>query len=981
MWWGVLKLITLIKHKKYLLITILAFLVVSACFYIVKQRNVFAQENPKYNTGDASYVQVDGSEFNLDTLGCLTYGVINGSAATQDISGNNNKPDKLYVSNFKRGVATFLNFNGAIDSLKYNYITIEWSKNINSRTTLWFYKNGDNITTDSPKDIFVSGEGKYEDKVDPQTGALSEPRTTFFVSLYLPDFADDGNYVSGIVIKHQTDEKSEEYDGFQLRIYSVYIENKDFQDYELNPDGEDFTVSAINGYDQNKIGISKETGKIFCNSFKAGSGVKVSLSSSVNSSIFKTLSLKLSLFLNGFSIQDYCIAVFNGNNDNIEDFIPASSFIVKSTNNKGMEMAYELNIPTELIQNEGNKVSSFIITHKKDINNKDIDALSLFIWGIMVKTQESQYSFEFPLSIENGYIEKNITTTKIIFEFDACVSEQTVESFCNVYKNITINEKTLTVDDVQRVVTGYDSNYNMVALEINNEILKENEVNFIKFSAGMFYICSSNFIRKYNVSGTVDFVVVKNTETDHYVALCKYGDVKNILQEKREEKECFTIKFNEDVVNINDNVGNSIKINGERLNDLLGTNEIALVNGALRFELSSEFLQEEKNVIEFSEGLRTDDLYFVKTVLAYKYRDDPCWYFDSNDSFTVLWFEKTDITNEELSFTIKISYNINEEYDISSSVFLNKISVNGKSLFEIAKEGDVSVVARGQFIDFVIDRAFVNIYGSSDDIITIYDGFTLPSGIKTDVAKTFKYSNLWFNYEVVPDRSYFGEPTEYTSIISIETASDTTVNKLSLHIEFAFPVSYRYYMGLQNEASRLYQVFSETSTSNPSELYLSELAFYGILDSCVNKIKFDGKTIEQWLEDNKIPGENWERNIVVSYLGTSLNNAYSRRISLIFNFDDELITLNKKHTIEFEEGFITPLYQTLNKTYSFQWDPENKNWSVFSNSEKSDVLTESGCSASVCIYDDYEAVLLTIIAVIPFIVIKKIKIEKRQRRK
>lgn len=54
-------------------------------------------------------------------------------------------------------------------------------------------------------------------------GIVSEPRTAFTAVLPLKSFADENGKVSGIVIKHQSDERTEESDVFAMRIYSIRL--------------------------------------------------------------------------------------------------------------------------------------------------------------------------------------------------------------------------------------------------------------------------------------------------------------------------------------------------------------------------------------------------------------------------------------------------------------------------------------------------------------------------------------------------------------------------------------------------------------------------------------------------------------------------------------------------------------------------------------------------------------------------------------
>lgn len=942
------------KNNLFLFVSLLLCTVVSflLCLMSNAVARTFAAENSTYNTGESAYVEVDGTEFTFDNSGCKTVGTVNGGYAREDKMGGNDKPNKLYVGNFNRGVSTFLNFNGAIDSAKYNAIQIEWSKNINSKTTLYFYKNGDDPIVDTPVDVYNSGEGKYEDKTDSVTGARSEPRTTFFVNLYLPDFADEGTFVNGIIIKHQTDERETEFTGFQIRVYSVFLSNNEFADYSLNPDGEDFTVSAFNGYSQSKIGVSRETGKIYCNEFTKGNGITFNFTKSVNSSVYKTLALKISFFINGFTLDEYYLNIYR-ENDAYSVSVPVGGYVVKSTNDKSDKAVLEIEIPTVLLKSEGISVSSFSVTNNGSKGEMDSSALSLFVWGIDVLQRESQSAMVFPVSVEKCALEKIESETKLIFGFETFICKnQTeisdIETDCNIYGFVFVNGKTLNLSDITKITVGYKDDLKTVAISLKNNVLKNDGTDIVRFSAGEFIMKYNGFLRKNIVSSATVFRLSDPVGINETVLLSKACFVKSVKQMTSDDKVGVIVSFSEQLGYSDDSIKCGVKLNGRYLSELSDAVLISSEENRLTFYFDSSCFGDDINELAIDENQKIGNLFLSEGLSALRFGGDLLWYINSDKTLKVLWCEETDITDEYLTLKLKLSETTDEDTDISSSKFMQKISINGKSFYDVSKEGGLIAVLKGQFIDFKLKRSNITLYGHENDLITIEKGFTLPLGYKTDLTKQFKYSDLWQNYEVVPDISSVKDKIESTSIIGIQTSSDTRAGKLSLHIEFSLPISYRYYVGLQNEVCLLPDAFSGIASSNPSESYLSDLAFYGILDSCVKNIKFDGKTLEQWLYGYKIPGENWNNYIVVSYLGTNLSNPYSRRIALTFNLDDELTTLKKSHTIEFEQGFITPLLQTLNATYAFKWDPEYEKWTAFAeNAYNEESGAGSGCSSVI----------------------------------
>lgn len=928
------------------------------------------------NSAEERSVAVDGTEFTLNSTACISTPsdkIVNGGAARENTTSGYNKPAKLYVNNFKRGFACYLNFNG-IDVSEYGGIAIEWAKNINAKTTLYFYKNGDDINGE-PVDMYTSGEGIYEDKtID---GIVSEPRTTFTAVLPLKSFADANGQVSGIVIKHQSDERTEEFDGFAMRIYSIRLGNF-FGDYELNPDGEDFTVSAVSGYQSSNIGVSVSTGKIYCNKFSRGKAIKIELPQSVNSTIYKTLTLKISLFLDGNTMNNYYLGVACGNESDVSLSIPAGSKSIRSTNNKTSAAMVEFSVPTESLRSDGDVISSLILYHYDDDRADDTEALNLFIWGLSVSVNETAYDNDYMADVVTAAIIRSETSDTVILKFDRNLFRKSKEIAADkamFADMLTVNGKAAENEYLQKAVVGYDNLTDSLAIVFQKGYIDYSFNGNLRINAEVFEIIEGNASLRVGLKTAVEFVIKSDTAENELTALRRNGcKVLSVSAESTDGFTSYAIRF--DCVPgtyESDDICDFIEINGIKLSEI-EAKEIFSRDNEIVVKLDNQNLSPEKNEIKILSGLSTENMFIGEERIFCHYALNDEYTYPCDEDLTVLWFEKTNYTDEYLHFVVKVSRTSAEAADISESAILKKVFINGKSLYDGVSSG-VSVIAEGDFVTFTVPVSFVNLNKNENDVIVFEKGFALPASGVTGYSKSFRFSKLWNNYEVLPDTSIAQNRGQSVSISSIEIASDTTADKLSLHIEFSVPVSYRYYAIMQQEPKEIANRMESISTSNPSDLFIADLAYYGVLDSCLNNIKYDGKTIYEWFEAIKIPGEKWYEKIDVAYLGNNLFNAYAKRLSLSISLGKDLISLNDEHTLEFGEGLITPMLQTLHSTYSFKWDPSASRWySVNSPSLSESNDADASASAKIVVITTVAAGTVAIAAsVVTIVVIKRKK--------
>lgn len=926
------------------------------------------------NFAEERSVAVDGTEFNLNSTACTSTPsdkIVNGGAATENKTSGYDKPAKLYVNNFKRGFACYLDFNG-MDVSGYGGIAIEWAKNINAKTTLYFYKNGDDINGE-PVDMYTSGEGRYEDKtID---GIVSEPRTTFTAVLPLKSFAGANGQVSGIVIKHQSDERTEgDYDGFGMRIYSIRLGDF-FGDYELNPDGQDFTVSAVSGYQSSNIGVSASTGKIYCNKFSRGKAIKIELPQSVNSTIYKTLTLKISLFLDGNTMNNYYLGVASGNESGVSVPILAGSKSIRSTNDKTSAAMVEFSVPTESLRSDGNVISSLILYHYDDDRADDTEALNLFIWGLSVSVNETAYDSDYMADVVTAAIIRSETSDTVILNFDRNLFRQNEEIAADkamFADMLTVNGKAAEKQYLQKAVVGYNDLKNSLAIVFQKGYIDYSSNGNLRINAEVFEIEGSASLRV-GLKTAVEFVIKSDTAENALTALRRNGcKVLSVSAESTDGFTSYAIRFDCVPGTYADDICDFIEINGIKLSEI-EAKEIFSRDNEIVVKLDNQNLSPEKNEIKILSGLSTENMFIGEERIFCHYALNDEYAYPCDEDLTVLWFEKTNYTDEYLQFVVKVSRTSAEAADISESAILKKVFINGKSLYDGVSSG-VSVIAEGDFVTFTVPVSFVNLNKNENDVIVFEKGFALPASGVTGYSKSFRFSKLWHNYEVVPDTSMAQNRGQSVCISSIEIASDTTADKLSLHIEFSVPVSYRYYAIMQQEPKEIANRMESISTSNPSDLFIADLAYYGVLDSCLNNIKYDGKTIYEWFEAIKIPGEKWYEKIDVAYLGNNLFNAYAKRLSLSISLGKDLISLNDEHTLEFGEGLITPMLQTLHSTYSFKWDPSASRWySVNSPSLSESNDADASASATGCSSNSAAGTVAIAASVVTIVVIKRKK--------
>lgn len=726
------------------------------------------------NFAEERSVAVDGSEFTFDSSACISTPsdkIVNGGAAPENKTSGYDKPAKLYVNNFKRGVACYLDFKGEIDVSEYGGIKIEWAKNIAAKTTLYFYKNGDDIDG-APVDMYTSGEGIYEDiTID---GIVSEQRTTFTAVLPLKSFADANGKVSGIVIKHQSDERPEEFDGFGMRIYSIRLGDF-FGDYELNPDGKDFTVSAVSGYQSSNVGVSVSTGKIYCNKFSRGKAIKIELPQSVNSTIYKTLTLKISLFLDGNTMNNYYLGVASGNESDVSLSIPAGGKSIRSTNDKTSVAMVEFSVPTESLRSDGDLISSLILYHYDDDRADGTEALNLFIWGLSVSVTETAYDNDYMADVVTAAIIRSENSDTVILKFDRNLfrkSEEISADKAMFADMLTVNGKAAENEHLQKAVVGYNKLTDSLAIVFRKGYIDYSFNGNLRINAEVFEI-EGNASLRVGLKTAVEFVIKSDTAENALTALRRNGcKVLSVSAESTDGFTSYAIRFDCVPGTYADDICDFIEINGIKLSEI-EAKEIFSRDHEIVVKLKNQNLSPEKNEIKILSGLSTENMFIGEERIFCHYALNDEYAYPCDEDLTVLWFEKTNYTDEYLHFVVKVSRTSAEAADISESAILKKVFINGKSLYDGVFSG-VSVIAEGDFVTFTVPVSFVNLNKNENDVIVFEKGFALPASGVTGYSKSFRFSKLWHNYEVVPDTSMAQNRGQSICISSIEIASDTT---------------------------------------------------------------------------------------------------------------------------------------------------------------------------------------------------------------
>ena len=285
---------------------------------------------------------------------------------------------------------------------------------------------------------------------------------------------------------------------------------------------------------------------------------------------------------------------------------------------------------------------------------------------------------------------------------------------------------------------------------------------------------------------------------------------------------------------------------------------------------------------------------------------------------------------------------------------------------------------RGAYLDvYVSATGYEHCLTATDsDRITIEEGFAVPYGGTTDVKSEFVYDTLWREFKHVTDTSEVKDKITEINVKTVETdeASDKVT---SLMITFSEPISYRFYPYANRHPASLSEILKNFTSTNPSDLYVSQLAKYGIIDSTLDKIVFDGKTLRAWLEEDRPFVSDWQSLIDVRFLGPGIG--FEDKIQIyIYPDSSAFMDKNKTHTIEIREGFITPNLQKLSKTVTYSWDVENERWvGLKTDYQETDVPASGGCGSAV-IYDAW--IISAVIIALGGAIIKAKKFSARRHK-
>ena len=164
-----------------------------------------------------------------------------------------------------------------------------------------------------------------------------------------------------------------------------------------------------------------------------------------------------------------------------------------------------------------------------------------------------------------------------------------------------------------------------------------------------------------------------------------------------------------------------------------------------------------------------------------------------------------------------------------------------------------------------------------------------------------------------------------------------------IFVKFAYPCSYRFYPFMQMHVSMMPSRLESISATNPSDLFLSEMALYGVFDSVLDKLYFDGLSMREWMLKDKRMNVDWKNIVDIRFLGTGFNDGYSMQFTFSKNSSASQFTKGE-HTIEFKAGFITPNLNVLQKDVKYQWNETLRKWEGVSTAAEEE-FTADGCGA------------------------------------
>ena len=662
----------------------------------------------------------------------LTNGVANG------IIGKDGKNKSFaYVL---RGQAVIVGFSQPINAGVYDKFYLNIAKNITSNAEFGIYKNG-------------FGETEPVETVTMNTGTLVKT-----VEISLSDYADAGGYVDGLVIEHITDSLDTEVETFQILVYDSPITVKEpAADYDLAVNGSDMsdgnTVAA--GGTQKQFVVSTDTSKLYCNGFIRNCYATLSFGKPIDVSKHKTLSL--TVFMNGFTTEyTFYLELYKTSVTDFSSAVPAGRMSFVS----GKDVTFEIDL-TDFADEYG-LVDGIVFYHYDNTREGDTESTSFWIKPSRVLLRNAEPTpFFWRAELESAdYADKfdgennllTLTFTDALFgEKETEVTDGTaVRNFAD---NLILNGEYLSQGSgAVKYITGYGNDPKKLGLvfrrEINGDggdviaVLKDAPVK----SGGCVY----------RIQSVHEYVLLYNETLQTYSApeCCA---VAGVTSEYGESGANITVEFTK-VTGETQGVSERIAVNGITVSEIAGATVTAEENAINIFvPITAGALKSDgKDELTVFAGALSDRIYLVSESKYYRYdASDGRWFVDDGKTFYVLGFAGFSAKNDYIvKFTLRLSAETGSAgTDISDSSALKRITVNGKSLYDISRIGELKAVYQRDTVEFTVERAVLGFNGNND-VIIIHYGFALPTGGKSEAIQFFRYDAdlaTFTEYDIEPE--------------------------------------------------------------------------------------------------------------------------------------------------------------------------------------------------------------------------------------
>lgn len=776
-------------------------------------------------------------------------------------------------------------------------------------------------------------------------------------------------------------------DGGKVSLVPVYF------DYALKINGADI-ADGQKSQGANFIKLVPDVPKkLYANAFSRGSAVSIKFAKPIDSSIYKTLELRLCLF--GLSEKlNYYIEGYRYGVSDISTESPSARFYIENdpvVNPK--DVPFTVNVPLEAFADSDGFVRGIVLHHLFDSRLTDTNLLNLFVYESYVKKAVSEISQlkSWKTELDGVDYQKGFDANdKIILHFNTPMFEgsDTVLSVDDAFVSdflscLSINGAKIKKADVLSAVGAYNGNANSLALTIKSYI--NNDANdVVQLKAG------AKFTVKYENQTETEFFTKENSEyiftrvlnAGETLSLGVYSYVMNVGAKYSADNTVIGIEFNIAVGDISGYAPlNNIYIDDVKLSSYaqidcaISADAPNVLNVTIPNSL--DILKADgSSFLTIKRGLATEKVYVTEdSVYDQMDAGSAYWFIRTQEPVYVLWVENFNLDNVYGSFSIKLSAEYTGAdvvgFDI---VTFNKIKINGKTLSDILKEDDgAQVVLSGAYLNVYISaKGYSHCFTLSDtDRITIEKGFAVPYSGAVNANSEFVYDPLWEEFAHVKDLSDIEGKIIDVNVEAVETdkaGKDLT----SLMVTFSEPIAYRFFPYAHRHVADLADIMKGFATSNPSDIYLSQMSKYGMLDSVLTNIVYDGKTLREWIEYDKRTSTEWRNSVEVRFLGPSLG--FEDRIQIFFYSNSSaLMDAQKTHTLEIKEGFLTPNLQRLDKSVTYSWDVLNERWvGINSLKEQTPEENDEGCK-SFAFSDTILPLVVSIAIASTFVAVRKIK--------